>query len=553
MTCRLSDRSPDPVRLRVLEKMEKDRLQAQLKAKPSKSTKERSSHPIQRKFRFNSLACGVWDYQADRLVFICHATENSEGHVTFGRFSLILDMRSSRNGTDYKLVMPYTSFESITTSTDSLVSISISLYEAPKFYASEDTNPEVMFRGLSFKSFRNHPRTSGRKRVTDIPGFSKTVLSRCFVYRIGLNSSKDREVLAALSSTREIPRSFSVPSSMVRPDVSFKKEMADLQNCMANWHNRLEFPLQFQILRLAENGYLPPGRVIDLLPQIFLMLKKSGTSTAIEAIKRLYNQIPYPGPKGDSQEYSMANIKVLLSSNETWSNDEAGYRARFEKKNKHLTLVHHVIVTPTGTYLSGPAYEASNRVLRKYAGFSDFFLRVSFLDESWEPIRFDRLGSNDPILHGRFKSILRETIRIAGRGFQFLGFSHSALRSQTCWFMAPFTFDGRPLFAQDVIRKLGDFAQSRCPAKCAARIGQAFSETSSPVKLPDNVCQEISDVEKHGRVFSDGVGTFSEDILIRIREEFGRNTQCNVFQIRHAGTSTVPQIHSCLRGSADQL
>ncbi|KAI4158772.1 MAG: hypothetical protein LQ342_007167 [Letrouitia transgressa] len=57
-----------------------------------------------------------------------------------------------------------------------------------------------------------------------------------------------------------------------------------------------------------------------------------------------------------------------------------------------------------------------------------------------------------------------------------------------------------------VIKDLGDFSAIRSPAKCAARIGQAFSQTFSSVALSRSAIREIPDVKRNNRVFSDGVG-----------------------------------------------
>ena len=173
-------------------------------------------------------------------------------------------------------------------------------------------------------------------------------------------------------------------------------------------------------------------------------------------------------------------------------------------------------MTPTGCYLEGPAHEPRNRVLRKYAAFTDNFLRVTFADEDGEPIRFNRQASNEEIFHGRFKKVLGGIINIAGSGYEFLGFSHSSLRSQTCWFMAPFIMHGTVTHARLVIDQLGDFSKIHSPAKCAARIGQAFSETSSSITVPNESQTIIDDVQRNGRVFSDGVGTLSMALLEKV-------------------------------------
>ena len=103
--------------------------------------------------------------------------------------------------------------------------------------------------------------------------------------------------------------------------------------------------------------------------------------------------------------------------------------------------------------------------------------------------------------------------------------------------MAPFTLDTEELRASVVISRLGDFSTIRSPAKCAARIGQAFSQTFSSVSLPKGAIHFIKEVERNKRVFSDGVGTCSGSIMRKIWKEYAQSSKLKptVFQIRYAG------------------
>lgn len=110
-------------------------------------------------------------------------------------------------------------------------------------------------------------------------------------------------------------------------------------------------------------------------------------------------------------------------------------------------------------------------------------MRVTFVDEDGESVRYDRKADQELIYEERFKRFLRDPFSLPGREFKFLGFSHSSLRSQTCWFMAPFFHDGTLLLTKMVIARLGDFTKFRSPARCAARIGQAFTDTTGMIAL----------------------------------------------------------------------
>jgi hypothetical protein len=145
--------------------------------------------------------------------------------------------------------------------------------------------------------------------------------------------------------------------------------------------------------------------------------------------------------------------------------------------------------------------------------------------------------SNDVIFDDRFKSILQNGFSIAGRTFEYLGCSHSSLRAQSCWFVAPFIRDYELHSSRFIIRELGHFAPIRSPAKCAARIGQAFTDTSVAVKIPSECVWVVPDIKVGERVFSDGVGTISSSLMDRIWNHLSKKNPVMpvCLQIRYKG------------------
>jgi hypothetical protein len=97
------------------------------------------------------------------------------------------------------------------------------------------------------------------------------------------------------------------------------------------------------------------------------------------------------------------------------------------------------------------------------------------------------------------------------------------------------------LYDRVLIKQLGDFTQIRCPAKCAARIGQAFSETPTAITFPPGTVKKMADIEHNGRVFSDGVGTMSTSVMRKIWKAVPsmRDLKPTCFQIRYQGVSKV--------------
>lgn len=104
--------------------------------------------------------------------------------------------------------------------------------------------------------------------------------------------------------------------------------------------------------------------------------------------------------------------------------------------------------------------------------------------------------------------------------------------------MAPFVYNGTLMLDRMLISDLGDFTVIRSPAKCAARIGQTFSDTRTAILIDPKVVKIEDDVKSGDRVFSDGVGTVSESVWRQITDGLSRRGPAppTCFQIRYAGT-----------------
>lgn len=209
---------------------------------------------------------------------------------------------------------------------------------------------------------------------------------------------------------------------------------------------------------------------------------------------------------------------------------------------EQFTMIFRAAITPASIYLEGPDIDTTNRVLRKYRTQRDYFIRVTFADEDGTPVWLDRNTSGDEIYGRRFAGVLNGTIPVAGRLYQTLGWSHSSLRTHQTWFVAPFAQDGGLIVGRRIIADLGDFSSIRSPAKCAARIGQTFSDSTETIRVdPQNVLM-IDDIERNDRVFTDGVGTISLGLLRRIWKEFRKTkkSRATIVQIRYQGELKTP-------------
>jgi RNA-dependent RNA polymerase len=113
---------------------------------------------------------------------------------------------------------------------------------------------------------------------------------------------------------------------------------------------------------------------------------------------------------------------------------------------------------------------------------------------------------------------LRNGFELCGRKFEILGYSVSALRQHAIWFVHPFKTSDGTLVNADMIRSgLGTFEKAiTCPATYGARMAQAFTATDATVAIQKHELEEISDIKRGCWCHTDGVGTMSPDLAVRI-------------------------------------
>jgi hypothetical protein len=365
------------------------------------------------------------------------------------------------------------------------------------------------------------------------------------VYRIALKNDLSESPdgsdisyrMQSLRLAHIMPKMIFRKTQIHQPTETFAEGFSKLHKTLSSLSAGLPFVISFQVQKLAQDGFLPPNTVMQLLPEIKNIAARSSAAICVNSIRKLFNQIDFAGPETEATNFQLYELIVQLKKNEEQCKRESLVADEEARTPENLAIIHRVKITPAAIHLYGPEAESNNRVLRKYPDHHEYFLRVQFCDEDGQPVRFNPRVSNEQILRGRFKNILENGINIAGREYAFLGFSHSSLRAQSCWFMAPFIYKGSLLWDRMIIKDLGNFSMIRSPAKCAARIGQAFSDTRTAVPIKTQIVQNQPDVTLNGRVFSDGVGTMSYSVMYKIWDRLpkARLVKPTLFQIRFQG------------------
>lgn len=431
VNCTQSINTPDKYIISALREEELRRLTRVSSTDPD-STILYKPPEVQRVFAISSLSCGQWGYSNEQPIFRSHFHTMVTGRILFGRGAVVLDLHSSGlNTPKQQVVMRYDSIESTVTGHQDLDSlpISFSLTEAPKFYekTSPPTGNEQLVQGmrtmaLQLPGNRAPYNPIKRKRISALNASHKNVVGSCLCYRVTLVDRRDMRSLQHLEKIprNKIPRSIVFDTAMsFDPAHAFPVQMTKLNNALTGKRfAAFPFGAKFQLQRLAQNGYLPPARVFDLIDVVAEHSQEISWSVTTRAIRRLSNQIPFAGPATDPYELGLEALSELLVGSINSIIKEDSYSNSYSEQPEQIAQILKATVTPTGIYLYGPEPEMKNRVLRKYSSHTDYFLQVSFLDENSEQLWFDRVTSMDDIYDKRFKGVLDSTINIAGRGYE---------------------------------------------------------------------------------------------------------------------------------------
>ncbi|ETW86290.1 hypothetical protein HETIRDRAFT_443820 [Heterobasidion irregulare TC 32-1] len=311
------------------------------------------------------------------------------------------------------------------------------------------------------------------------------------------------------------------------------------------WVSTMPWAVAFQVEALLRNGLVNTRELLDLQRPIDAIVAQHG-SQANEILRQysvaLRMRKPHENPLQCFERACTEDVEPMKLSGSTFA-------------------CHHVTFTPTRLLLEGPYVMQSNSVIRKYPPeFAENFIRVDFKDEDRLSYRFEGKVDATWFLQVRVGDALKKGFELAGRRFEFLGYSTSALREHAVWFVAPFEYPKGQLVTAETIRQsLGDFSGViRQPSKYAARLAQAFTatETSVEIILPDQLDDDMPDLGKEPYIHTDGVGTISPELgdmiwqaLCRERKHMSsRSVKPSAYQIRFMGYKGVVVVDDRLKG-----
>ena len=307
------------------------------------------------------------------------------------------------------------------------------------------------------------------------------------------------------------------------------QSLAQLQE----WCRLQEYQIAFQVHAILSKRLIAPAMLLDLVPTLQQIIEELRSEEVVGILKRFEQLISKPEDGMD--DWNPRNFLEFCIANRV-TNDSR--RVVLPEEASRLFECYSVTITPTSQLLSGPIPETSNRVLRWYSDYQHHFLRVDFTEEDGNNLRLDQEVDNAGFVERRIGGVLKHGIKVAGRHFEFLAYSQSALRDHAVWFISPFstlwklpryrllncesigTGEGKQVTGASIRTRLGDFTKvAKCPARYGARLSQAFSATDPSVTIRAGDIERIADKRAlDGSLFTDGVGTITPDTAMQIWE-----------------------------------
>ncbi|KIM33801.1 hypothetical protein M408DRAFT_18806 [Serendipita vermifera MAFF 305830] len=369
-----------------------------------------------------------------------------------------------------------------------------------------------------------------------------------------------------------------------------------------NWLAGVPYSIAFQIAAMLQNGLLNPIEIGDLRPSIDELIKP-GSPRKTEEIARLLFRFSQSIPTWTFAERFTSTLQQKFNKFADMFWAQGSNLANTPKAG--WFWVYRATLTPTTLRLSGPFQEQSNGVIRQYDYATDHFLRINFTDEQRLQLRWDRDVRGDLFVKEHIGGLLKEGINIAGRYFEFLGYSNSGLREHSVWFVTPIWkemgLESTWITAEDIRNGIADFSMDAdldtstyspvedegepesiffgdasvisrikegekelkfSPSKLGARLAQAFTTTEPAIELRLDEIEFIDDIKVKNPIsgkpteFTDGYGCLSCELANDVWKVLNAHSHSqelpipapSAYQIRLGGAKGVLGINPDLEG-----
>lgn len=250
-----------------------------------------------------------------------------------------------------------------------------------------------------------------RRRVGSLHAGHARVAPYCHHLRIVLYQNEDLDNFVNLCRIAELAQPIRIAIDAYQHGYCSHKRL----RMVYEWLRALKWRVAFQLEAILHNALL---NTEDLLTHLYAPINKlcaEHEEVASEVLRYFTEALQSLSPN----ETPLRCFQRILARkvNATQAQVRPG-----------MFYCHHVCFAPTRLLLEGPYVIQSNRVIREWAEYQDHFIRVDFRDEDRLQYRWDREVDGKTFLEERVGGTLKNGFELAGRQFEFLAYSSSALR-----------------------------------------------------------------------------------------------------------------------------
>lgn len=275
----------------------------------------------------------------------------------------------------------------------------------------------------------HEPPSKLRQRLSYLPilGHDRVAPYTSLAIRIICPSPQNLQDFRRLCMTAQLHKMDDYEYPVARRDIFSPSAMDSLQRHL----RRLNWQVAFQIESLIRNMVVDVKEILELIPLIKHMVDTEGKVFASAVLRKFATKAN--AMFVDEEDPAQTTIRQCFINTHEEVRKLTDINT-LKPTDGSICDAFHVKISPTTMFLEGPFPERSNRVLRAYeTKHHESFLRVSFVDEARMRYRFDREIDGPQFIRERVGPFLLEGLTIAGRKFDFLAYSQSALKEHAVW------------------------------------------------------------------------------------------------------------------------
>lgn len=276
-------------------------------------------------FSVRSLSSGCYDYEDNKLVYAPGMDWVAEtGYVKFANPNIIVGF--VLKGDTQRVEIPYRIVEAMIIGSRH-ATFTLTLWEAPRFFRVANTRIEDRITIFSLGQ-NNHAATPSRVRLVQLANGSVSqskTLTQLLVYHICVSPVDFDAMLKRLYERAVLTLHY---HDVLMPPAYERKSLVqgirNLKATIATFSRSIPFEVLYQMGALAWNGFLllwTVQRVLELLKTYQEQVQYPSPSTTARAIKKLFSQIPFPGPDTDQSVFDAREIWKYIQDNERSTQD----------------------------------------------------------------------------------------------------------------------------------------------------------------------------------------------------------------------------------------